>query len=66
MGRQIFVSSAYKAILVPGETHYVISLINKINNVGPIIDPCGTPEITGLYEEHSLPITTRCDLFLSN
>ena len=37
---------------------------NKINNVGPTINPCGTPEITGLSEENSLPITTRCNLFL--
>ena len=40
-----------------------ISLLNRINNVGPIVDPCGTPETTGIYDENPLPMTTRCDLF---
>ena len=37
--RQILVSSAYNAMLVPGEICDVISFINNINKVGPMIEP---------------------------
>ena len=59
MFRQILVSSAYNAMLVPGEICFVISVMNKIYKVEPIIDPCGTPEKKILSDEFSLPITTH-------
>ena len=61
--RQILVSSAYKAILVPSETFSYISFIKRVNRRGPRTEPCGTHEFTGKILECLLLITTRCVLF---
>ena len=51
ISRQSLVSSAYSDILVLGSNPSDISLINNRNNKGPKIEPCGTPEFTGLKAE---------------
>ena len=44
--RQILVSSAYKAILVPGDTVLCMSLMKRTNNNDPRMESCGTPDFT--------------------
>ena len=59
MFRQILVSSAYKTIFVPSLTQSVISLMNNTKKRGPIMEPWGTPDVTGFKEDISPLITTR-------
>jgi len=42
------------------ETNCAKLLRYKMNNKGPKIVPCGTPEITGNQEENEPFKTTRC------
>ena len=37
----------------------LISFINRTNNKGPSIDPCGTPELTGKESERTSSSAAR-------
>ena len=62
MERQILVSSAYRARLVPGLRPDGRSFIKSTNRIGPNMDPCGTPERTGLFVDLTLSTMTHCSL----
>ena len=57
--RHIFVSSAERQKFVPEVIPVLISFMNRTNNKGPSLDPCGTPELTGKESERTLSSATR-------
>ena len=59
IGRQIFVSSAYKAMFVSLSILRGKSLMNNANRIGPKIEPRGTPERTYFMEEQQFSMLKR-------
>ena len=62
MERQILVSSAYKARFVAGLRPEGRSFIKSTNRIGPNMEPLGTPERTGLFDDLTLSTMTHCSL----
>ena len=60
MGQERRISSAYRMTVEEEEKgNWKISLTYKMKRRGSRIEPCGTPEITGILKEVA-PLTTTC------
>ena len=62
MGQERRISSAYKMTVEEEEKgNWKMSLTYKMKRRGPRIEPCGTPEITGILKEVAPSTTTCCE-----
>ena len=62
MGQERRISSAYRMTLGEKEKgNWKMSLTYKMKRRGLRIEPCGTPEITGILREVAPSTTTCCE-----